>query len=453
MPIPLTYQVLRIETESVSGYSLGMKRHWRPGRILLAVLLVSITALMAYLWPRQPRRQIPFDMTKNFHHILAVDEPRRLFYSRYMDFSSMEIPIREQAAPPKLIFEVRCYDLDTGKQVWSQPDPPDPTLPPDEPFTIFNVVLSPDHRQCAYVKSHRGEVQLYDFPPRTKRASIHFADLSPGEHLRVSYSPQGDWLLARTNKQIFIYDAQTAKLIYQLDIPKEHIVEGGREDWALEQDGLLCSVDKRYLVMTNNNIDNILVFDLHNKKRMGECKNMYLPRLLSDGKTLVCFPEYSQDQSQAKWYGLEEPAIVNLPISTSEMVTGEYVCSNSTNFVTAKLIEPSSPPFWYAWSWLSDTSKITIAQWLGLLKLDLEVSLWNNNTGKLEKRFPLVISVSEGLPSSGHRNWLLNDSSQMLLNAGSSIALWDLPPRRHVPVGSLFPASPCLHSGSPGHAE
>ncbi|HQR07239.1 MAG TPA: hypothetical protein PLN21_10475 [Gemmatales bacterium] len=405
-----------------------MNRTWRPGRIVLAVLLLSVAALMVYLWPKQPRWQFSFDVTKNFHHILSVDETRRLFYSRYMDFSSMEI--RQPATPPKLVFEIRCYDLDTGKQVWSQPDPEDPTSRPVDLLAMCPVVLSPDHQQCAYVKSHLAEVQLYDFPPRTKRASLHFADLSPGEHLRVNYSPQGDWLLTRTDKQIFIYDVQTAKLIHQLGIPKEHIVEGGRGDWHLEQDSLLCSADKRYLVIANNNTDNMLVFDLYSKKMIGECKNMCPPRLLNDSKTLMCVPEYSLGESQAKWYSLEESAMVRLPVSTSEMVTGGYACSNSRNFVTAELIDPSSPPFWHAWTWLSDTSKMTLARWLGLFKFNIEVSLWNNNTGRLEKRFPILVSADEGLPTSGHRNWLLNDSSQMLLNVGTAIALWDLPPRR-----------------------
>ena len=407
-----------------------MKRHWRPGRIILAVLLIGIAALAVYVWPKRPRWQHRFDMTKELNYILSVDETKRLFYTRYMDFSSMENPVTVPASPLQLVFELRCYDLNTGNQVWNQPDPPASAPPSDRLISICNVVLSPDHRQCAYINNLRAEVDLYDLPPRTKRASIHLTGFSPGEHLSVSYSPQGDWLLARTDKQVFVYDASTAKLIHQLDIPKEHIIGGGRGDWNLEQDGLLCSTDKRYLVMTTNFVDNILVFDLPGKKMIGECKGMYLPRLLNDGKTLLCLPEHFVNEDCARWYRLHESALIGLPGSVSEMAGEAYLCSNSTHFATAKMIVPASPPFWYDWSWLSDTVKYTMAQWLGLLKLEIEVSLWSNNTGMLEKRFPIVISMAEGLPSSVPRSLLLNDSSQILLNIGTAIALWDLPPRR-----------------------
>src|SRR4051812_18323896 len=104
-----------------------MKRHWRSGRIILAVLLFSMTALMVYVWPRQPRWQIQFGESNNFGQILGVDEARRLLYVRYMSLSFMWVPVQGQEPTLQSVIEVRCFDLDTGKQVWSLPGPQEAT--------------------------------------------------------------------------------------------------------------------------------------------------------------------------------------------------------------------------------------------------------------------------------------------------------------------------------------
>ncbi|MFT3882968.1 MAG: L-dopachrome tautomerase-related protein [Gemmatales bacterium] len=420
-----------------------MKRTWRPGRMVLAALLMCIAALGLSVWPKQSRWQLPVDMTKEFQHILSVDETRRCFHTRYMDLSSLEPALRGQESPPKPVFELRCYDLDTGKLVWSQPDPSEVvSSSPNLLFAMCQVVLSPDNSQIAYINTIEGKLFLYDIALRQKRSDIHFKDPSL-DHFHASYSHRGDWLIAHTSKQILIYDPHTAKLLHQLEIPKEHVTGGGRGAWSLEQDSLVCSADQRYLIMADNFAENILVFDMQNKNLIGESKKMSLPRLINDGKTLVCFPEYFGKDTQARWYSLQESAIVKLSVTTSEPVEGEYVCSNDMHFLTIRTNPSEVRPFWSDWAWLSDSIKVTLAQWSGLLNMQLEASLWNINTGKLEKRYPLAISVVDSLPSSGHRCWLSNDSTQLLLNIGTSISLWDVPPRR--PLSSwVTTLSACL---------
>lgn len=408
-----------------------MKRRWRPGRILLAVLLTGIASMTAYHWAKQPRWQLATKIPWESNHIVSVDEAKRLLYLRYMDFSAMEDPkLGEPGTPLKLVFETRCYNLDTGKLIWTHPDPAEITASSDGMPSMCQVIISPDNRQLIYLDSQRGRIHFYALPPRQKRTDIHFTQLSPGEHLRASFSPKGDWLIARTNRQIFVYDAQTAKLLHQLDIPKEYIIEGGRGSWNLEQDALLSSTDQRYVLMTNNNAENILFFEMQGKKVIGEAKNVCLPHLLNDGKALVCFPEYFNKESQAYWYQFRETSIDKLNVTTTEAVEGVFICCNDKHFLTVKPCLSADPPFWSEWTWLPESTKLRIAQWLGLLNFQIEASLWNITTGALDLRIPMALSANDGLPSGGHRCWLLKDSTQMLFNIGTSISLWDLPPRR-----------------------
>lgn len=409
-----------------------MKRTWRPGRLLLAMLLMSVAVLAAYYWPKKPRWQLSTDMTRESYHLLQVDERNRHLYLRYLDFSGITTALTNaQHTGPFFTSEIRCYALDSGELLWSKPDPEEgKSRRPLDEFTRFgDVILSPDLKQVAYLKNGKGEIHLYDFPSLTGPTVIKYHGLSPAEHINANYSPQGDLLLTRIDKQIFIYDSKSASLIYQLDIPRERVQSGGRGNWVLAQDALICSPDKKYLITANNMADNILVFDIASKKVIGECPSLHLPRVLGDGKTLLCFPDYFHDHSQAHWYRLNDHDIKAQTTNKSEKIKGSYLCCTDKYFFTSQTKESTSiPAFWQEWPWLSDSFKMNLARWLGLWNIPLEVSVWRNDTGTLERRFPLVIAVEGMLPSSGQRNWISMDGSQFLFNIGSSIALWDVPP-------------------------
>lgn len=442
-----------------------MKRVWRSGRIVLAVVLVSLAGFISYLWPPQPLWSVSFDMSKDHLELLDVDESKNILYAKYVDYH----PENQPQIEPKS--ELRGYDLSTGQMVWRLPDSAE-VMKVEPRLTDSEIVikgseelryfwLSPDRSRVA-CSDYGNDIQLRAFPSCKLQHRFKVPDQSPSDHHFVTYFRDGSRFLVWTEKRIYIYDAFSAKLIDMLNIPDlpepQHLedilppepekvetpfplpnagkVPSTNGSWAMCNEPIQCSADGSYLAIPGKSMNSILVFHLPSKKLISQIPFSGVPRFL-DGNVLLLIPEFNFPNrpinNQPKRYALYEHGVCELPNKeTPATVVGETLCCDGRRLVTneVQLNIPTSRPFWADWNWLSDGVKMKLAMMLVAPKIRFDI--YGVETGKHERTFFLPLSYVF-YSAYLQRNWISSNGKLLALNDGDSLAVWEITPLRPLP--------------------
>jgi len=139
-----------------------MKRKWRLGRIILAVMLLGIAALVIYSWPLVPRWNLKTDV------LVGFDEKRHLLLTMArtepgLGALPVDPPLTENTR------ELRGYDLHTGKRVFANSYDLSASKITDG---FWLPMVSPDYSSLVIIDRSSGILLVFDLETRTLRC--HF---------------------------------------------------------------------------------------------------------------------------------------------------------------------------------------------------------------------------------------------------------------------------------------
>ncbi len=274
-----------------------MKRHWRPGWILLAVLLAGLASLYFYAWPKQPLWSLSFDMAKDWFDLLGVDENRRLVYVNYVDFENTNSELSHNRRS-----ELRGYDLYSGRLVWRLSDKD--VVFQDNPLA-WNYWLSPDQSQVVCYEHMSASLQIRAFPSCKLQFQLKFDEKESIDGLFSSYSSDGSQILVRTKSHVHFYDSSSGRQLNSITIPelpeptlpREDMLLSEKKDlkpqgaskngikpvgtviyasntsngnWAAMNHPLQLSNDKRFLAIVGSGTKSVLVIHVPKKKLLAQ---------------------------------------------------------------------------------------------------------------------------------------------------------------------------------------
>lgn len=448
-----------------------MKRRWRPGRILLAVLLSALAGLTFYAWPKQPLWSLSFDMAEDWYELLGVDEAKQIVYVNYRGQyvgNPGDLAHRES--------ELRGYQLYSGKLVWQLPDTDE--VFKDSPFA-WDYWLSPDKTQVICHEHGNQTLQLRAFPSCKLQYQIKLDKEEDG--LLACYSNDGSQILVITRKQVQFYDRSSGRIEDSLTIPdlpeparqpeatvpvpKTASTNGtapvgitvsvenpANHNWAALNGLLQLSDDRRFLAIAGSGMKSVLVFHLPSKKLLAQLPFSGIPRFLGKDNLLLLVPEFhlaeTSVNNQLRRFTVSENGITEVSKSSEYPTTnGETLYCDQRRLVTneVQLNIPSSQPFWSKWDWLPDLWKVKLA--MAIYSPQNHFDVYDPRSGKKEQSFYLPLS-NFFYASYLQRNWLSSDSKLVALNDGTTLALWETSPGRSlVPwaiLGGTIVVSLCL---------
>ncbi|MFT3882967.1 MAG: hypothetical protein QM703_25340 [Gemmatales bacterium] len=438
-----------------------MKRHWRPGRIVLAVLLISLAALCFYAWPKQPLWSLSFDMAEDWYELLGIDEAKQIVYVNYVDHEDVNFrhPVNRRS-------ELRGYQLHSGKLIWRLPDTDE--VFKDSPLA-WAYWLSPDRSQVVCHEHGNETLQVRAFPSCKLQYQIKLDKEEAADGLLACYSNDGSQILVITRKQVHFYDSSSGRLEDSLAIPdlpeparlpeatvsesKTTSTNGGKpvgitvsvenpanHNWAALNGLLQLSDDKRFLAIAGSGMKSVLVFHLPSKKLLAQLPFSGIPRFLGKDNLLLLVPEFHLSETpvnnQLKRFMVSETGVTDISASSEYPTTkGETLLCDQRRLVTneVQLDLPSSSPFWSKWDWLPDVWKVKLA--MAIYSPQVRFDVYDPRSGKKEQTFHLPLS-NIFYATYLQRNWLSSDAKLVALNDGTTLALWETSPGR-----SLLPWS------------
>lgn len=391
-----------------------MKRHWRASRIFVAALLLSVTALMFYLWPIVPRWRIEMESP------LGFDLSNGLLYS-----------CSSKMLNPRELFELHGYDLATGELKVVKPVMLEK---PARDFPVsWHAILSSE-RTTMSCYDNASTLQIFnirDLPQRLFSINEPFI-------YSLSFSADGKLLaLHHGIDQLDVWDCQTGTVIKRLKLPAKES-SAGFGSFGCHPESMQFSSDGRYLALGSD--DNVIVlFDLTTDRIIGQCPDSHIPVFLPDSQTLIALPACNSSylvrerlRGKAQWYRLCEGQLTPHPLSYEILSVDamfkvpQAVATDPGRILTLHeddTTQRSLP------EWIPDAVRERLEAALGWTKRYLLVQLFETGTGRVRHTFKLRTGVSESSFSCENIR-VSPDGLLLAFKDDNELILWDIPPRR-----------------------
>jgi len=399
---PIDGTTLPIAIYPRNHYALDMKREWRIGRIILAMLLLTVIGVAFYVWPKGPRWRIEreqpvgFDLKRGL--LFAIDTSRK---------------------PEE--WELHGIDLETGKRQVTLPITFSDVHPINDPFWRF--CFSADCSKLLGVDIIRGQYDIIDLENQGRRLPHSYH----GGIDNIGMSANGELVGTRINEHVQILETRTGKLKRQLEMPKESMFFGfGRKGHAAFPDQLKFSNDRRYLAVSSDQ-ESVIVFDLSTGRQIGECQGATHPLFLPDNKTLLTFSNHLLTKDGEgmiiKWFKLEGDQI--RPMPQVVMFSQEWVLvADAANVISFRVHRPGDSGFKLP-DWLPRSLQNKLNDLINLIDSKVIIRAIDSSTGQTQCEFGIRVQ------DLGRFTTKVSPDGMVLASQGvEHLALWDLPPRR-----------------------
>ena len=265
-----------------------MKRQWRAGRIILALLLCSLATLAIYLWPMQPRWQVSderivaFDLKQGLVYTIKQDEDNGNHELHGLDLMTGELRQRN----------ILSSDLISSRTPWQ-----------------WRFIMSEDCSKLVCFDS-TAFIHILDAQKQCERiCSI------PGQYMQsLNISPDGMMIAFRENEYVEVWDVQTGKKQCRFRMPADAVRGTGNGEWKCSTEELQFSPNGRMLAVTGE-IQSICVYDLQTQKLLGQTHEDCYPVFLNDNATLIALSglHYSEKIAINKYSPLRKVDTFNQP--------------------------------------------------------------------------------------------------------------------------------------------
>ena len=380
-----------------------MKRTWRAGRVILAVLLLSLVGVASYVWPRGPRWQVEREAHSGFSlKPLCFDLAKNLLFA-----------FRVQNTEDQ--FELLGFDLTTGAKrvsrqlIFSKPE--------RSVQTTWHAILSAD---CSTLVCYNGVsfFQIFDVRQQCQRLfSFNWDKIDSIESIGLSF--HGELLAIHKNFEVQVWDCQTGKIKRRLSMPSGTVSKIHEGRMLLHPEYLKFSKDGRYLAVGGDE-DAIAVFDLNAEQAIAVCPNSRIPLFLSDSRTLIAIPPI-YNSKKGCWYQLDGSKVTPSQITMTLDPEKEYLLGASDARLLTGTWDHSDR--WSFPEWIPESLRDKLEVAMGRKKYRLQIRSCNSTTGQVCDEFVLQVSDREVATVSP-------DGLLLALKNYDHISLWDIPPRR-----------------------
>lgn len=374
-----------------------MNRSWRAGRVIFAVLLLSLVGVAFYVWPLGPRWRIERE------HPLGFDVKQGLLFTiNYLD--------------DRHDYELHGYDLATGQRTKSMPVGLTERYPSDHPKWM--TILSEDCSRLACWNESDQSIMVFDVLQECGRIfSCKTGHISVDS---ISLSCDGSLLAFRGYDEVQIWDCTTRSIKKSLKMPAGTTVDLRTNYWKCRPYRMSFSNDGRFLAVGGDH-PGVVVFDIESGLVIGQCPKAWMPHFLPDNNTLMTLTDRDL-VSDVNWYELGQQKLNHLSrVLQNETNKVEVlgVCSNWLFTVVhighQPLALPSWVPFWIRQSVESLFKKV---------KQTVVIKTWDTNNGKLfDERKVTILAELPVLTLSP-------DGLKVTVEDSKDLSLWDIPSRR-----------------------
>jgi hypothetical protein len=383
-----------------------MKRLWRPGRTILAVMLVGVAAMMFFFWPKVPRWKLSNDIFVGF------DDKQQLLLTTKR--RNPDVPAN--ILVPENIVELRGYDFSSGQCTFSQTYLLKGVKTRAE---ACDFMVSPDGNVIIVCDRYQGILQAFDLKTGALRCQLTAEDKYQMDLYRsVGFSPDGMYFAAcdYNSASLLLWDLTNGQVAVRVSIPSELMAPSNP---SIRGSGGICiSADRRFAALELS--DRVIVCDLVNKGQINHFRNVTAPRFTANGKVLTTLTYRSQPRGENR-YVFTDPSYFEVgAVNEKEGL----LCVNDDLYVTAEET-PCTIPGWPLLQKLPKGITKKMTEWLGYPKLNAEMTVWRRSTREPLHRFSLSL---KGEPHFiGGTN---ADGSLLALDVTGEVTLWDIPPRR-----------------------
>jgi WD40 repeat protein len=268
--------------------AVRMKRQWRPGRIVLAVMLVGIAGLTFWVWPTQRGWSIPEEK------LIGFDDSKALLYT-----------VKRTAQN----YELTAYDLHTGARKRTQSlNPINNNLPSNtdsdqkEWLELWEWILAPDKQVLIALNPSLDEFQfqLFNLETGALLRKIAFSGRFPliALDIKVGFSDDGRFLaLQDASEAVLVWDLQTGAIVQNIRSSID-VMKAGIFELLLSQLNLHHNPD--YLAYSD--YQRSALRDMKSKKDVLEHPATTVPRILDQGEMVVFIPDRIRPSNRPTWY-------------------------------------------------------------------------------------------------------------------------------------------------------
>ncbi|MFT3881686.1 MAG: WD40 repeat domain-containing protein [Gemmatales bacterium] len=374
-----------------------MKRKWRIGRVILAVLLLCLAGVGFYAWPRGPRWQVEREQA------LGFDLKQGLLFT---------INGNKQQSNDQC--ELHGLDLATGERRISK------SIDLKGANWVFptqcSAVLSADCSTIACYVDIESSIQVFDVRQECKRLFIADQFIIDS----IGLSSHGELLAINSLERVYVWDCRTGQIKYQQRISGANKHYSRMELFRSHTEYLQFSDDGRYLAVGSDE-DCVVVFDMLTGREIGKCPDSRIPLFLPDSRTLIAMPDIL-GAGKVQWYQIEEEAVKPLTLSRDiDPLLERLVGTSPKQFLTVR--EWDSAPGRTLPTWIPVSLRDRVNAALDWTKHTLYIQSISNSTGLVRDEFPLRVN-------SFVECKITPDGLLLAMEEYDSLSLWDLPPRR-----------------------
>ena len=422
-----------------------MKRHWRPGRIILGVLLCAIAVLVYALWPASCWRVPVIDWRMPAEDFIGFDEARGLLY--IVQYVSDHHELRGYSlADGSQQKTVELSPL-TGKPSLGVQFDEEPGVPKVDPVqklkSEWKWVLSPNKHVLVGLNQYQDNFQLIDLDsgqlirqiPYPKENAPHFFG-------QIGFSDDGVQIGFRDySDHFYVWDLNSGQLLNDFDNRKDTsqiILISGPDEMSLDQ--LHLSSRQNYLAFSEDKKS--VLRDLKNKTNLVEHPVSSIPKILDDGNLVVFTPRKNDEDNRPVWYRKQADGTwLRLPLDlTNRDVQAKFVCYTPNLLVTQTKIEARTDKL----NWLPEAVWSKANQLFHFSGTRRLLQFWDSRSGMLKRKFEwfdtdhspangpsaqmarAMESAMENLNVTDTGNYLICSIDHQLLN------VWDTTGRRPI---------------------
>lgn len=389
-----------------------MRREWRAGRVILAVVLLCVAGVGFYVWPRGPRWVIPFDTMAGVGFTqIAQERPVGFDLKRGLLFTTKHLLDNKG-------FELHGFELSSGELKVNVPIPIENITTPNGPHD-WSSLLSEDGSTLICWNTWGFIIQVFEVHQQCR--SLCTIKMPSSSMDSISLSCHGELLAFRHDDDVQLWNCKEGKIIRHLTMPAETIERLRFSSYRFPHgpEGLQFSGDSQHLAVAGD-IKGTVVFETASGQVIGQCQIGWIPHFLTGNKTLLVFPGRISP-GELKRYEIEQQKLKQLThtlkIESSALLLG----AGKDRFFTCSIEEIENKMKSPAWI------PATIREWIDSMywKMNrpLTVKAWDASSGQLADEFQITYKVSV-------LSYVSPDGLYLAIEDSNELALWDLPPRR-----------------------
>lgn len=369
-----------------------MKRQWRAGRIILAVLLLSLAGFVFYVWPGvswklEGEKAIGFDMAKGLVYTVKCNDGKH-------ELRGYDLWSGEQRKVVGLVPET-SLESRTGIEGSISPE-----LRKKRIAELWEWHLSPNKEELIAINQLQTNIQVVELTTGkvTKKLRCREHGVVYLSNTSIGFSRDGRLFAAqdKTTNFILIWNLSTGEVIDRdthddLNDFNKHKRGGFRSEIDLVDGEIAYSPDARPIIR-----------DFIGKKRVFECSTSGRPRFFDNGQMVMFSPTRIDNEHKPGWYrrvnGVWQKISVELASGSSEC---DFVSYTDNLLVTDCTLrrdkdKPTWAPKWF-WGFAN--------RLFGFSGLRHELQFWDVNTGQLIRDYKFF-EPSIGSDFDGLEKWV-----------------------------------------------